>query len=186
MENNNSSNLLIVMGAILAVALVIGVINVRNLNTDIEKLTERVDVLEQKVNGTSSSGVGTDNQSYDTSVFKEISISDIVKESKKETIVVWLGLPSCGYCQAFAPLLADVAEEYGIKARYIDVSTMSQEDYDTLITLEGDGKYAGYGATFTGTPFTMFVKNGKVVGGINGYVETDSIRNAFKEAGLKK
>lgn len=178
MENNN--NAVIIMGAFLAVALVFGVINVRNLNEDIDELTERITTLEKTINRTDST------DSYDTSLFKEINISDIVSESKKETIVVWLGLPTCGYCQAFAPLLADVAEEYGIKARYIDVSTMSQEDYDTLITLEGDGKYAGYGATFTGTPFTMFVKNGKVVGGINGYVETDSIRNAFKEAGLKK
>lgn len=182
MENNNNANGLIILGAILVVALVIGVINVRNLNRDIETLTERVTSLENKVNGTGSST----NESYDTSLFKEISLSEIVKDSKGKTVVVWLGLPSCGYCQAYAPLLAEVAEEYDMTARYVDVTMMSQEDYDVLVELEGVGEYAGFGSQFTGTPFTMFVKDGKIVGGINGYVEKDSIRAAFTQAGLKK
>lgn len=183
MENNNTSNTILIIGAILIVALVIGIINVRNLNADIDELTERVTTLENKINGTSSN---TTNDSYDTSAFKEISVTDIVTESKNETIVVWLGIPTCGYCQAYAPLLAEVADEYGIVARYVDVTQMTQEDYDVLVSLEGEGDYEGFGASFTGTPFTMIVKKGKVVGGINGYVETERIESAFAAAGLKK
>ncbi len=180
--NNNSLNLVIMMGAILMVALVIGIINVRNLNSDIDKLSERVVKLENIINGT-----GSESQSgYDTSSFKEIKFTEVVEESKKETIVVWLGVPTCGYCQAYAPLIADVAKDFGITARYVDVSKMDQEDYDALVALEGEGDWAGYGATFTGTPFTVIVKKGKVVGGINGYVEAQSIETAFKAAGLKK
>lgn len=183
MENNNNNNAVIIMGAILAVALVFGVINVRNINADMEALTERVTTLENKINGT---GGSSSSEGYDTSLFKEITIADIEKESKGKTIVVWLGIPTCGYCQAYAPLLAEVADDYGITARYVDVAAMTQEDYDILVTLEGDDEYKGFGASFTGTPFTMIIKNGKVVGGINGYVETDRIELAFNEAGLKK
>lgn len=183
MENNNTSNTILIMGAILIVALVVGIIKVKNFNADIDELTERVTTLENKINGT---GSDTTTDSYDTSVFKEITIADIEKESKGKTIVVWLGIPTCGYCQAYAPLLAEVADDYGITARYVDVAAMTQEDYDILVTLEGDDEYKGFGASFTGTPFTMIIKNGKVVGGINGYVETERIESAFEAAGLKK
>lgn len=183
MENNNTSNTIIIIGAILILALVVGIINVRNLHADIDKLAERVTTLENKINGTSSN---TDSESYDVSRFKEISMSEIQSDSKGKTIVVWLGLPTCGYCQAYAPLLADVADEYGITARYINVSTMTQEDYDTLVSLKGKGDYENYGSSFTGTPFTMIIKNGVIIGGINGYVDTPYIESAFEAAGLSK
>lgn len=181
MESN--SNTILIMGAILIVALVIGVINVRNLNEDIEKLTERVETLEKQNTG---SGTGNNEvvDTYDTTPFEEIAITDVREESKKETIVVWLGIPTCGYCKAYAPLLAEVADDFGIIARYVNVAKMTQEDYDYLVTLDGEGKYKGYGASFTGTPFTMIIKKGKVIGGIDGYVETDKIEAAFEAAGL--
>jgi thiol-disulfide isomerase/thioredoxin len=185
MENNNSnnSNGLIILGAILIVSLVIGVINVRNLNKDIESLTERITSLE---NVLKPAGGNDMNTSYDTSMFKEISLSEIEKDSKGKTVVVWLGLETCGYCQAYAPLLAQVAGEYNMTARYVNVSNMTQEDYDVLVSLKGKGNYENFGSSFTGTPFTMIIKDGVIIGGINGYVEASSIRSTFEAAGLKK
>ena len=178
---NNTYNAVVLLAAIMAVALVVGIIKVRNLNEDINELTERISKLEK-----ASGGTNYEEDTYDVSLFKEISISDIASESKKETIVVWLGLPTCGYCKAYAPLLAEVADEYGIVARYVDVSAMTQEDYDILVSLSGKGDYDGFGASFTGTPFTMIIKNNQIIGGINGYVEKDSIVEAFENAGIKK
>ncbi len=187
MKNNKKNNVVstdsvLVLGLIVVIAFIIGIINMRKLSDEVDSLTSRLTTLESKINGTSS----TESETYDVSRFKEISMSDIQSDSKGKTIVVWLGLPTCGYCQAYAPLLADVADEYGITARYINVSTMTQEDYDTLVSLKGKGDYENYGSSFTGTPFTMIIKNGVIIGGINGYVDSPYIESAFEAAGLSK
>lgn len=178
-----STDSVLVLGLIVVIALIIGIVNIRNLSDEVASLNDRLTTLENNINGT---GSNTGSETYDVSRFKEISMADIESDSKGKTIVVWLGLPTCGYCQAYAPLIADVADEYGITARYIDVSTMTQEDYDILVSIEGKGDYEGYGSSFTGTPFTMIIKNGVIVGGINGYVDTVYIESAFEAAGLSK
>ena len=48
----------------------------------------------------------TEEVAYDTSAFKQISPSDIAKESDGKTIVVWVGRQSCGYCAMYAPNIA--------------------------------------------------------------------------------
>ena len=68
---------------------------------------------EQESNGNAST-------SYSTAAFKEIKAQDIASESKKETIVVMIGRQGCGYCAYYAPIITQVAEQYGITVRYID------------------------------------------------------------------
>lgn len=150
---------------------------VNSLENTITEMEERIISLEQfkqQVTG------------VDTSAFDVISMSEIKKLSTDKTIVVWIGLDTCGYCQAYSPLLASVSNKYGITARYIDASTMTDEDYEILTSLEGAEGWENYGSSFTGTPFTMIIKNNKIIGGINGYVETEYIEEAFNEAGIKK
>ena len=54
------------------------------------------------------------------------------------------------------------------------------------MSLEGKGDWKDFAASFEGTPFTLFIKDNKVVGGINGYREANEIANAFDNAGIKK
>ena len=49
---------------------------------------------------------------YDVSEFDEIKASDLSKESKNKTIVVYIGRSSCGYCVQFVPILKSVQEKY--------------------------------------------------------------------------
>lgn len=145
-------------------------------------------------NGGSSStdtSTGTTNQEetssgYDTSAFNAIKPADIESLSKNNTIVVWIGYQQCQYCQAYAPLLAQVTEEYGITANYIDITTITESELNEIKALTGKGDWKEFAASFSGTPFTLIIKNNKVVGGINGLVEASKIADAFDDAGLKK
>lgn len=130
----------------------------------------------------------TQNQSagYDTSAFKAIKPEDIESLSKNKTIVVWIGYQECGYCQRYAPLLAQVTDAYGIVANYIDLSTITQSQLDVVLSLTGKGDWKDFAASFQGTPFTLIIKNNKVIGGIDGYTEAENIAKAFDAAGLKK
>lgn len=183
-NKTNQNEVIIIFGFIVILALIIGVVNIRSLSDEVKTLSERVTALENG-NGGSDNG-GAQTQGYDVSLFKQIKVSEIEADSKGKTIVVWLGLPTCGYCQAYAPLLAEVADDFGITARYIDVSTMTEDEFDALFNIKGKGDYAEFAKSFTGTPFTMIIKDNKIIGGINGYTDTQYIEQAFKEAGLKK
>lgn len=123
---------------------------------------------------------------YDTSAFNTITADQIKDLSSGKTIVVWLGYQSCGYCQAYAPILAEVTKEYGITANYIDVQQLSEEGYNTVTSLSGSGEWAEFASTFTGTPFTLIIKNNKVIGGLKGANEASVIKAAFESAGITK
>lgn len=136
-----------------------------------------------------SNGTGADTQEsggYDTSAFNTISSDQIASLSKNKTIVVWIGYQACGFCQAYAPLLAQVTQEYGITANYIDLTKVTEAEMNTVMSLTGKGTWADFAASFTGTPFTLIIKDNKVVGGINGYTEATNIAKAFENAGIKK
>lgn len=134
-----------------------------------------------------STGTDTQGQSgYDTSAFNAIYPEDIASLSKKKTIVVWIGYQNCGYCQAYAPLLTQVTKEYGITANYIDLTTVTQDQMNIILSLKGEGSWENFAASFEGTPFTLIIKNNKVIGGIGGYTEADNIAKAFDNAGIKK
>lgn len=134
-----------------------------------------------------STGTDTQGQSgYDTSAFNAIYPEDIASLSKKKTIVVWIGYQNCGFCQAYAPLLTQVTKEYGITANYIDLTTVTQDQMNIVLSLKGEGSWENFAASFEGTPFTLIIKNNKVIGGIGGYTEAENIAKAFDNAGIKK
>lgn len=136
---------------------------------------------------------------YDTSEFKEISATDIKSESSNTTIVVMVGRQGCTYCSQYAPTITDVAEDYGITVRYIDlskilqvnddntVSIIDEESYEILTTLEGEGDYEDFASeNFGYTPETIIIKNNKIIGGFAGNAESSSIEEAFEAAGFTK
>lgn len=139
-----------------------------------------------------------DDFSYDTSAFDPIKASEIKSESKGETIVVLIARQGCSYCSYFAPIITEVAKDYDVTVRYIDLTTIidfsttpatitDTDSFDTLQNLTGEGEWETFAAdNLGGTPLTLIIKNNKVVGGIGGYTEAENVSTAFKNAGLKK
>lgn len=136
------------------------------------------------------------SSTYDTSSFTTIKGTDIKSLSKGKTLVLWIGRQGCGYCSAFAPLIEAVAKQNNIDVKYIDFADMvdlntgtvsDTESYDAIKNLTGEGTWKDFGKkAVTGTPYTLIIKNNKIIGGIGGYAETTSIEQAFKDAGLIK
>ncbi len=149
---------------------------------------------ENKTN-TSESQESGDN-SYDISAFKEIRAQDIASESKSETIVVMIGRQGCGYCAIYAPIITQVAEEYGITVRYIDFlkivdlqssSITDEEAYNTIKNLNATKEFEGAGEeALSGTPATLIIKNNKIINYIRGAADAATVEQEFKAAGLGK
>ena len=170
------------------------VINTKTL----DKLVKRVETLESGGSYGENSNNGNppseETDGYSTEEFKEIKPSDIKNESKNKTIVVLWARQSCGYCVAYAPILTEVAREHDVTIRYINMESIvdlntwepsNEEEYNILAKLEGEGEFKDFAQkAIEGTPGTYFIKNGKIINGIIGYVEKDRIEEEFKKVGL--
>lgn len=133
---------------------------------------------------------------YDTSGLDEIKATDIKKESDGETIVVVVARQGCSYCAQYMPVITKVAEKHDVTIKYIDFGKIidfsssqptisDSESYEALSNLEGTGDWKDFAdVVITGTPNTMFIKDNKIIYGINGSQSEDVIETAFKEAGL--
>lgn len=148
---------------------------------------------------TQDSGESVDSASYSTDDFKEILASEISSESKNETIVIMIGRQGCGYCAAYAPVIAEVAKDFNITVRYIDLAKIidfsaypytiisDSTSYNTIASLSGSGEWKDFAEEgLSGTPLTLIVKNNKVVGGIQGSAYAEDVEEAFTNAGLSK
>ena len=138
------------------------------------------------------------NSSFKLTDFNEIRATKIAAKSKNQTIVVLIGRETCHYCVQFAPVLAEVAKEYGITVYYIDLlkiisigeeeSTVTDQDaYNAIINLEGEGYWEDFASTYFGnTPQTMIIRNNKVIYGIVGYHDKKTTESEFEKAGFEK
>lgn len=162
-------------------------------------------VVTANSDSTSTSGDGTQSDAqqqqevsttYDASMFEEIKGSDIKSLSKGKTLVLWIGRQGCSYCAAYAPVVASVKDDYKIDIKYIDYSKMinlstgqitDQDSYEAVKSLTGDGDYENYGEkVITGTPYTLVIKNNKVVAALRGYGSDTDLVAVLENAGLIK
>lgn len=164
---------------VIAILVVVSLNMLFTLNGNSNEDTTTTSDTTQSTNSQSTSG-------YDTSAFNTITPDKIKSLSDGKTIVVWLGYQGCGYCQQYAPVLAQVTKEFGITANYVNVQTLTEDGLNTILSLTGSGEWKEFASTFKGTPFTLIIKNNKVVGGIKGYVDANTITKTFEDAGLKK
>lgn len=198
-KNNSGSDVTILLMIILVIGLlVIGgfIILRKEIKTVNDELLRTKQVLSEY-------GIYIDKQTetstaYDTSVYNVIKPSQIATESKGKKIVLWVGRQSCGYCEMYAPYISEASQNYGIKAYYIDLAELiefnvaqpyikDEEEFNILSSLNGDGEWSGYAEeNVGGTPLTLIIKDNKVIGGLSGYADTNSVMKAFENAGLKK
>lgn len=137
-----------------------------------------------------------ESYTYDTSAFKEITAADIKSESKGKTIVVVIARQGCYYCSQYMPIIASVAESYDVTVEYIDFAKIvdftvanpyvsDKDAYDTIANLSAETGWENFGETaVAGTPNTLFIKDNKIIYGINGAQDESTVKAAFKAAGL--
>ena len=194
-KENVDKDQLIALG-FLIIFILMGILIVYTvINTKaVDKLVNRVEELEAKLPTENNNQSEEQIDTYSTEKFKTIMPSDIKKESQNETIVVLWARKSCGYCVAYAPIITEVADNHNVTIRYVDMESIvdlstwepsNVEEYNIMASLTGDGEWKNYGAKIVeGTPGTIFISKGKVIGGLIGYWENEAVEEAFKKAGL--
>lgn len=102
-------------------------------------------------------------------VFKIKTLKESLEMLEGGTGVVFLGFPECPWCQAYAPMLNDLAKEYNIpEIYYTNIKTErgnNSEDYQLTVDLlkdylqeDEEGNKRIY------VPETVFVVDGKIIG----------------------
>lgn len=107
--------------------------------------------------------VGEDN------VFVYRSIEDIIKILENGRGIVYLGFPSCPWCQAYVPYLNEVAKDVGIeKIYYYNILNDRKEEtdnYKKILELLGDYvEYDAEGNKRIYAPTVIFIKDGEIIG----------------------
>ena len=106
---------------------------------------------------------------------------------KKGTHVVVVGQTTCSHCIAIKPALNKVAGEYDLTINYLNLTEMSEEEYNDFTE---DLKNINYNdPDFVekgefGTPLTLIIENGKVKHYISGARTKSQLEREFKKAGL--
>lgn len=106
---------------------------------------------------------------------------------KSGTNIVVIGQTTCSHCIAIKPALNKVAGEYELTINYLNLTEMTQTEYNnfqnSLKEIEyNDPDFVEEGSF--GTPLTLIIKNGKVKDYISGQRTISQLVREFKKAGL--
>lgn len=108
--------------------------------------------------------------------YTEITFDEYSKMiENNETFILLMGQPNCSHCKDFKPIIEKVIKKYQIEVKYIDISKLDEKDYSIIKN-----------KTFiTGTPYTVFIKDGKLdtTAKIKGAKSYDAVIDAFKKVG---
>lgn len=101
--------------------------------------------------------------------FNEIGYSDYLnKIESNEPFLVVIVKDGCGYCEMYEPILEEVAGEYNLPINYINLTNISEDEYNDLAKSNSYLKKNQWG-----TPTTLFMVGDTVVDSIGGYVDKD-------------
>ena len=115
-----------------------------------------------------------------------------IYKSKKVTMHVF-GRNTCYYCNIFKPIYNEVAAENNLDIYYYDSDSFNSDEYSKILnsginipaectsSKEETPLSSGFG-----TPLTLYLKNGKVVGCISGYVNKEKLETKLKSVGMMK
>lgn len=111
--------------------------------------------------------------------------SEIIKDDDIEVVVI--GQTTCSHCIAYKPTLNKVAGEYDVTINYLDLTKMTEEEYNNFSQSLKD---IGYNAPefledgSFGTPLTLIIKNGKVFDYISGQRTKSQLVRELTKSGL--
>ena len=108
--------------------------------------------------------------------FNEITYSNYLEKiDSNEPFLVVIVKDGCGYCEMYEPILKEVADEYNLPINYINLTNLSEEEYNNL------AQSAYLKKNQWGTPTTLFMLGDSVIDSIGGYVDKDKFVDFVKE-----
>jgi predicted bacteriocin transport accessory protein len=94
---------------------------------------------------------------------------------KEGNHIVYLGRPSCSYCQAFEPILKSLDAQYKFGYDYINTDLISSEQVSQILAK------LGILETEFGTPYLVFMNGDKVIDEAVGYMTAENLFAVLKE-----
>lgn len=155
----------------------------------VDKETENVN-LDAQLNKYINNVIPDEEVAYKTvSTYKEFMN---IYKSKKVTMHVF-GRNTCYYCNIFKPIYNEVAAENNLDIYYYDSDSFNSEEYSKILNsginipaeCTSSKEELPLSSGF-GTPLTLYLKNGKVVGCISGYVNKEKLETKLKSVGMMK
>lgn len=104
------------------------------------------------------------------------SFIDVLNSSSKK--LVYIGRPTCTYCQKLSPILESVTKEYNIDYYYINTDEIESNELSAILYKLGK-KSSSFG-----TPYLAIVQNGEKISENNGYIEQSDLIEFFKKNSL--
>lgn len=99
--------------------------------------------------------------------------------ASKNNEVVYLGRPTCSHCQNFRPKLDRLAGSYGFDYLYVNTDNLNSDMLDKVL------EKLGVDPSKFGTPYTVVVKDNKVVAEQSGEVsKEEDLFNFFQKNGI--
>ena len=112
--------------------------------------------------------------------FQELKIDELIEKCEnKESFILVISQTTCSHCKDFKPKLARISKKYKVNIYYIEID---------LLTDEQNKELKSY-FNFSGTPTTVFVKDGEEKSAatrINGDVSEEKIISKLKSNGFIK
>ncbi len=91
-----------------------------------------------------------------------------------EEKLVMIGRDNCSWCQLFKPSLDSMHDKYKLEYLYVNTNELTSSVFKKLL------KDVGVDEKEFGTPYTIVVKEGKVVDSLNGYVDEVELLDFLK------
>jgi len=162
------------------------------LNTDLFRETEVRNAIDNNVS--QNIRFYREYPSVDeNNVYHYATYDEVVELFVSGTGIVFFGFPACPWCQAYAPVLDEVARERGVeKIYYLDIREMRENETDEYKTLvEYTAKYLENdenGNEKIYVPDSYFIKEGKIVGHNNSMstLPGDNVTEYFDEEKRKE
>lgn len=108
--------------------------------------------------------------------FMKIGITDFEKLVQTENFVVVIGRTGCHYCEEYQPVLSEVVKKEGINIYYLNLDTISEDDYEILYS-----KSSYLANSDWGTPTTLIFSNDKEINYLSGLSTYDELTTFLKE-----
>lgn len=112
---------------------------------------------------------------------KEINVTTYLEYYKSsDTNIVFLGRPTCPYCEIAKPIISKLAKDYKFDVSYLNTDNFSEDDNVHFVShneLFSDG-YS--------TPMILIVSNNQIVYYFEGLTDTAHYIDFFKSIGLIK
>ena len=150
----NKKTIGIIAVGLVAILLVVSAsINTDNTKLNLNKLTDDEEIIIENANKQSEKYKNSEEQNP----FVKINVTTYLKyykSSKKR--VVFIGRPTCYYCQVAVPIIQKLAYDYDLEINYINVNEFEGDDESNF--LNSDETYInGFS-----TPLVVIVSNSKV------------------------